>query len=186
MLWPKQFGVPGVPPKTVGGMKPVPVSLNTVPKLLGPPSKSAAELGGAVERARGVRRPRPGFLPRPSGFSTATTRSITARTCSSSGWRPVRPRNAFRVYKDTSRPERRLSSSGSPDRPETPVQARDGGDTAGVQLSFAPEGAPSPSARSHRQRRQDRGSLPAYSHAGRTVAVEDHADRMPAFARRED
>jgi alkanesulfonate monooxygenase SsuD/methylene tetrahydromethanopterin reductase-like flavin-dependent oxidoreductase (luciferase family) len=51
----------------------------------------------------------------PSGFSTATTRSITAKTCSSSGWRPVRPRNAFKVYKDTLRPERRLSCSGLPD-----------------------------------------------------------------------
>src|SRR5262245_198239 len=38
---------------------------------------------------------RDGHLPRPSGFSTATTRSISARTCSSSGWRPVRLRNAF-------------------------------------------------------------------------------------------
>ncbi len=37
------------------------------------------------------------------------------KTCSSYGWRPVRPRKAFKVYKDTLRPERRLSCSGLPD-----------------------------------------------------------------------
>ena len=41
-----------------------------------------------------------GYSPRPSGFSTATTRSITAKTCSGAGRRPVRPRNAFKVYKE--------------------------------------------------------------------------------------
>jgi alkanesulfonate monooxygenase SsuD/methylene tetrahydromethanopterin reductase-like flavin-dependent oxidoreductase (luciferase family) len=48
-------------------------------------------------------------------FLDSYSRSITTRTCSSSGWRPARPRNAFKAYKDTWTLERRRSCSGSPD-----------------------------------------------------------------------